>query len=680
MQRGNLSTIKEAVSLRAEGAAASKAHDALQRAAAYLESLQNDDGSWEGEMVWNTMLLSEYVIVRHATGHADMSARERAQIIKHFSVTQLPDGSWPIHLDSNGYLFFTCLAYLSLRLLGVDKNAPMLTKARAWMHARDVRAIPTWGKFWLSMLGLYEYEGMNPVPPELFLLPKASPFHPDDIYCHTRYTYMAMAYLYGRRFVADLGPLRNELREELYTQSYTSIDFASHREDIVADDLHVRPGKVLALAFRALTVVERVVPHRLRKRALAVCLRRVEYEQRASRFRGLSPVNGLVNVLVLFAADPKHPLFEPSLNAMRTWQWDDEAEGIRMCGARSTSWDTALALRALGEAWHTPAAGSRAALERGYLWLKQTQIKEDLGGRKAEARDSVLGGFCFSAGDERWPVSDCTAEALISMLAVHGSSMAPATTERLRDEDLRNAVEFILLRQGRDGGFGTYESERSRLPLSLMNPSEMYGDCMSERTFTECTASCVAALVAFRNSSVLAPRELYARVERAIERAVAAISSLQRSDGSFQGSWGINFTFGTFHAIEALVAAGVPASDPRVAAAAQWLLSKQKADGGWGEHWTSCAREEYVEHPETQATMTAWALLGLMHALEPAHPAIERGIAALHALQQQDGSWPRQAPAGVFFVTCVLDYLYYKDYFPTWALARHARISAQRLP
>jgi len=27
--------------------------------------------------------------------------------------------------------------------------------------------IPAWGKFWLSVLNVYEWEGNNPIPPEL---------------------------------------------------------------------------------------------------------------------------------------------------------------------------------------------------------------------------------------------------------------------------------------------------------------------------------------------------------------------------------------------------------------------------------------------------------------------------------------------------------------------------------
>src|SRR5690242_18504110 len=86
--------------------------DALRRGVAHVESLQENDGSWEAEMVWNTMLLSQYVIVRRVTGRFPLPARERQQILKHYKVHQLADGSWPMHIESDGYVFFTCLAYI----------------------------------------------------------------------------------------------------------------------------------------------------------------------------------------------------------------------------------------------------------------------------------------------------------------------------------------------------------------------------------------------------------------------------------------------------------------------------------------------------------------------------------------------------------------------------------------
>ena len=74
--------------------------------------------------------------------------------------------------------------------------------------------------------------------------------------------------------------------------------------------------------------------------------------------------------------------------------------------------------------------------------------------------------------------------------------------------------------------------------------------------------------------------------------------------------------------------------------------------------------------------MTAWALLALLEALPPTHAAVRRGIECLGNLQLADGQWPRQSQSGVFFSTAMLDYRLYKDYFPTWALARFSRLSS----
>jgi lanosterol synthase len=265
-------------------------------------------------------------------------------------------------------------------------------------------------------------------------------------------------------------------------------------------------------------------------------------------------------------------------------------------------------------------------------------------------------------------VSDCTAEALTAILELHRHGLP--LPRRISDERLELAARFILRRQNRDGGFGSYEPRRAGGLLELVNPSEMYGNCMTERSYTECTASCVGALVRFRR---VFPHRLSEPINDAVVRAVRLLRARQRPDGAYAGFWGVNFTYGIFHVTEALLAAGVPPSDPAIDRARAWLLGKQKVDGGWGEHWRSCLSDEYVEHPESQAAMTAWALLALCDTERRRSSAVARAAACLRALEGANGAWPRQAQAGVFFSTAMLDYRYYKDYFSTWALARYAQ-------
>jgi len=106
--------------------------------------------------------------------------------------------------------------------------------------------------------------------------------------------------------------------------------------------------------------------------------------------------------------------------------------------------------------------------------------------------------------------------------------------------------------------------------------------------------------------------------------------------------------------------------------AAEWLAGKQKSDGGWGEHYSGCLTDRYVEHPVSQAVMTSWALLALMQTMPRDSVPVTRGIAWLAAQQKTDGCWASQAVNGVFFGSAMLDYRLYKVYFPVWALARYS--------
>jgi lanosterol synthase len=650
-----------------------RGREAERRALARLLELQGPAGDWEGEMVWCTMILAQAVIVRSVAGRP-YSAEEKEQIVRHFAYYQDQDGAWGMHPESPGYVFFTAMAYVALRMLGLPADTPLLAQARAWLHAQPggVKGIPTWGKFWLALLGLYGYEGLNSIPPELFTLPQWLPFHPRRFYCHTRLIYLGIAYLSGTRYVAPLPEaLREQLRAELYPEPYAAIDFAALRHTLAPSDVYVPITPLLRAVYDLLALYERQPIQALRRKALDQCFERILYEQRSTRYQGISPVNGLLNCLALIARDPQHPELQASLDGAEAWRWEDPTEGIRYVGARSNAWDTAFVIQALAES-PEPAAAVGPALEQAHEFLKRTQMTEELPGYRAAWRDPALGGWCFSDGQHRWPVSDCTAEALSALLALYEHPVyrpsAPFEPERLKQ-----AAQFILSRQNADGGFGTYERRRAGKLLELINPSEMFGQCMTELSYIECTSSSLAALAHYRK---IYPDLPGGAIDRAMGKALAFLRRSQLADGSYPGFWGINYTYAIFHVAKGLRMAGVPTSDPALQAAARWLLAKQRADGGWGEHYSSCLEGRYVEHPHSQPVMTGWALLALLDILPADHPAISRGVEWLERCQLDNGDWPKQGVNGVFFGAAMLDYRYYHAYFPAWALARHARLNA----
>lgn len=79
------------------------------------------------------------------------------------------DGGWGLHVEGQSTVFGTAMNYVTLRLLGVSEEDPRMVKARGILH-RLGGAVngPHWAKFWLSVLGVCEWEAVNPVPPELW--------------------------------------------------------------------------------------------------------------------------------------------------------------------------------------------------------------------------------------------------------------------------------------------------------------------------------------------------------------------------------------------------------------------------------------------------------------------------------------------------------------------------------
>lgn len=81
------------------------------------------------------------------------------------------DGGWGLHIEGHSSVFGTCMNYVALRLIGVSEEDPRMIKARGLLHKFGGAIYgPHWAKFWLSILGVMEWEGVNPVPPEIWLV------------------------------------------------------------------------------------------------------------------------------------------------------------------------------------------------------------------------------------------------------------------------------------------------------------------------------------------------------------------------------------------------------------------------------------------------------------------------------------------------------------------------------
>ena len=461
------------------------------------------------------------------------------------------------------------------------------------------------------------------------------------------------------------------LRHELYGDKGAAIDARRHRHDLAATDVYRRPNaglcRIYEVAHRVGAFWQRMPgAAALRRHALDVCYAHILYEQAASKYQALSPMNGILNTLAIGTREPGSTASRASRAGVESWRWEDEAEGVRYAGARSTTWDTSFAMLALLEMSDQVADAAQAA-RRGYRRLAEMQVTEELADGPAQGRDPICGGWCFSDGAHRWPVSDCTAQALSAILRSNEVPGLIPVEERMPPDRLRAAAAFILARQNRDGGFGTYERRRGGRLVERLNPSEMFGNCMTELSYVECTASAIGALTRFLKAGLAEDGE---PVRQAIARGIAHILARQGQDGAWAGFWGINFIYGTKFAVAGLREAGLPPEHPTLQRARAWLCSVQHLDGGWGEDFSGSLSGCYVDHPVSLVISTAWALLALLD-IEAAPSAVtQRGIEWLVARQNANGDWPRDSVNGVFFSTAMLNYRLYNSYFPAWALGR----------
>ena len=425
----------------------SDAGPALKNAAARLLDLQNEDGSWEGEMVWCPMLTAQYVLLHHIIGRP-LEPGRRQRVLRSFERTRLEGGAWGLHEHSPPHLFVTTLVYAAARLLGVSRDDPLVEPARQFIQAEGILGIPSWGKFWLALLNLYDWRGVNAVLPELWRLPRRIPLHPSNWYCHTRLIYMAMAAVYVRRFQVPVTPEIAALREELFPGGFANADFSAARNRLREADLYARPGRWLKVGYAIARLYDRFHARRLRARCVEAILRRIEWELQTTSHTSISPVSGLLNILALWLHDPDHADCRRALERLDGWIWEDEDRGARVAGARSASWDTGFALQALAAA--PEAEGVEDALRRGADFLFAHRIAASFDGFREAYRSDPKGGWCFAGGWHGWPVSDCTGEAVLGIVAA-GRAAGNVTA-------LSDASAFMLRSQNRDGGFGSYEA------------------------------------------------------------------------------------------------------------------------------------------------------------------------------------------------------------------------------
>lgn len=523
-----------------------------------------------------------------------------------------------------------------------------MIKARGKLHELGGATHgPHWAKFWLSVLGVMEWEAVNPVPPEFWLLPDWVPLSPWRWWIHMRQVFLPMSYIYSKRFVAQPTPLIRQLRQELYTESYESLDFASHRNSISEKDNYHPKTWVLNLINILLVWIwfPYLRSESLVQRAEDWVWKLVQMEDVNTDYADVGPVSAPMNTLCCFIHEGENSYsFRRHIDRLNDYMWMTN-EGMLMNGTNGVQvWDTAFTIQAVVEAGLADSPKWNPMLERAAAFLEDQQIREEVKDQRICYRQSRKGAWPFSTKVQGYTVSDCTSEALKATLFLQKQHNYP---ELISPSRIHSAIDVLLTMQNpHTGGFASYEPQRGSELLEYLNAAEVFGRIMVEYDYPECTTAVVTCLSLFQKHY---PAYRTEDIHRIKSSALDYIRRAMRPDGSWYGSWGICFTYAGMFALESLASVGETCQNSaQVRKACQFLVSKQMNDGGWGEDYRSCELKRYVQHKQSQVVQTAWACIALMEAGWPEKEVVRKGLRLVMSRQRGNGEWLQEAIEGVF--------------------------------
>jgi squalene-hopene/tetraprenyl-beta-curcumene cyclase len=640
----------------------------LRGAVAALRSLQHDDGHWCGELQGDSILESEYLLMKFILGQerqpmADGSdgPRTLAMIANELRHQQRDDGGWGQYPGSGVDLSATVKAYFALKLMGDDRHAPHMARARRVVRAHGgAERCNSFSKFYLACLGQVAWSAIPAIPPEMVYLPRWSYFHLSKVSAWTRTMILPLSLVTTLRPVRAVPP-RLDLRELFVTRR------GRRRMYNLAGGPRGWAAFFLVLD-RALKGLHHLGGSPVRRLAI----RRAEQWilQRAGQ-DGAACTDGLgaifppmVYIQIALAAlgyRRDHPVIrraEGELDAL----FIREEQRIRIQPCFSPVWDTGIALYAM-----TDCSLDRTdpAVDRAAAWLRSRECRH-----VGDWADNVPGpvdgaGWYFEYHNAWYPDSDDTSMVAMALRRAGGTASREAAAR---------GVRWMLAMQNDDGGWAAFDRTRHRRLLECVSFADH--NAMQDPSCADITGRVLECLSWHGFTSRDEP----------VRRAVAYIRRRQEADGPWEGRWGVNYLYGTWQAVVGPIRCG---EDPRqrwIRRAGIWTKCIQQADGSFGESADSYVDPDLAGRGPSTASQTAWGAMILQAVFGPRDPDLQRAIrwlvetqlspeAASDPARNPDGdppgSWAEPWFTGTGFPRVFyLRYHLYRLYFPLMAVGR----------
>ncbi len=614
------------------------AAQALAAAVADLRERQDPRGWWKGDLDTNVTMDAEDLLLREFL--SIRTAGETEEAARWIRSQQRDDGSWAVYYGGPGELSTTVEAWVALRLAGDPADAPHLARAAEFVRANGgLERTRVFTRIWLAMFGLWSWEDLPHLPPELIFFPKWFPFNVYDWGCWARQTIVPLT------IVCTLRPMHSLPFgvDELRTGSAALRPEAAPAPPWTWAGLFQRTDRVLhAYSRRPVRLLRRAAMRRAAEWILA-------RQEADGCWGGIQPpwVYSLL-ALHLLGYSLDHPSLRAGLAGLEGFVLREKTPDgwvRRLEACQSPVWDTCLAVTALLDAG-VPAEDLAVARASDWLLGEEITVRGDWSVRRPGL---APGGWAFEFHNDTYPDTDDTAEVVLALRRVG-----------LKDRSaLDRGVAWLIGMQSKDGGWGAFDADNTRT-LCTKLPFCDFGEVIDPPS-ADVTAHVVEVLAAEGLADGVVCR-----------RGVQWLLAAQEPDGSWFGRWGANYVYGIGGVVPALIAAGIPADSLCIRRAIRWLEQHQNDDGGWGEDLRSYDNRAWAGRGESTASQTAWALLALLAAGQRSSDAVERGVRWLCDTQRPDGSWDEAQFTGTGFPgDFYINYHLYRMVFPITALGRY---------
>jgi squalene-hopene/tetraprenyl-beta-curcumene cyclase len=622
---------------------------AVAAARGALLAKQAPDGYWCGELQGDSILSSEYILLKWILGQE--ADPELPLITNYLRKIQQPDGGWNLFPGGPADISGTVKGYFCLKLMGDPVDAPHMVRARNLIRSLGgAEKCNTFTRFYFACLGQVSFDACPSIPPEIVFLPKWFYFNLYNVSAWTRTMILPLG------IVTTFRPARKLTAAQGIAELYIDREAANRLSPEPLSGIPKNWSEVFLRIDQALKAYNRTPNEALRAKAL----KRAEewLLEHLDGSEGLGAIfPPMVYILIVFRilgyADD-HPRVAAAHRQLRdfyVYKGDGIEEGkeIRIQPCLSPMWDTGIALNALAEAGLT--ADDEPA-RRASRWLVSKECRVASDWAKNVAPGVEPGGWFFEFENAHYPDTDDTAMVCTSLSRLGGPAASAA---------VKRGVNWLYAMQNDDGGWAAFDKTTDR-PLLEKIPFADH-NAMQDPSCPDITGRVLEGL-GNCGQRVGTP---------AIDKAVRYICRQQDADGSWWGRWGVNYIYGTWQVIMGLRAVGEDLQQLWVRKATDWLLSVQKPDGSFGETCESYDNPALKSQGTSTASQTAWGAMALMAVVGVKHPAVVAAVKWLAETQTAEGSWEEEPYTGTGFPRVFyLKYHLYPVYFPLMALGRFA--------